>query len=77
MKEKKKKDGLRAGALIIASAIIWGVVIVSASFRLKGTECYQEISNVLYLGFLGHFILIWTPLALFFGKKKDAKDPNA
>jgi hypothetical protein len=61
------------GYLIIASAIIWGAVIVGCSFKLKGTECYEVISNILFAGVIMHFFLIWTPLGIQFRKKKEDK----
>ena len=57
-------------ALVIASAIIWGAVIVGCSFALKGTECYAEIQNILVGGVVSHLILIWGPLGLLFKKNK-------
>ena len=50
------------GAFIIASAIIWGAVILGCSSALKGTECYSEIQNILAAGAGIHLILIWGPL---------------
>ena len=58
------------GALIIASAIIWGAVILGSSYALKGTECYDKIQNILVGGVVSHMILIWGPLALLFKKIK-------
>ena len=65
-----KKKALTTGTLIIASAIIWGAVILGCSFALKGTECYQEIQNILVGGTLAHLILIWSPMAAMFVKMK-------
>ena len=65
------------GAFIIASAIIWGAVIVGSSFALKGTECYEKIQNILVGGVLAHIILIWGPLALLFKKAKDDKPEDS
>jgi len=39
----KKKQTI--GIFIIASAIIWGAVIIGCSLKLKGTGCYDEISH--------------------------------
>jgi len=66
---------MNIGYLIIASAIIWGLVIVAYSLKLKGTECYQEISLILTGGVITHMVLIWTPLGMKFVKKKNEK-PN-
>jgi len=64
----KKKN---VGYLIIASAIIWGLVIIGCALKLKGTEYYQEISPILVGGVVTHIILIWTPLGVLFKKKKE------
>jgi hypothetical protein len=63
----KKKS---IGAFIIASAIIWGAVIIGCSLKLKGTECYDEISYILSVGALFHLLFIWGPLAIQLKKKK-------
>ncbi len=52
----------KIGFAIIASAIVWGAVILGCSVALKGTECYGEIQNILVAGVLSHLILIWGPL---------------
>ena len=61
------------GAFTIASAIIWGAVILGCSFALKGTECYGKIQNILVGGVLSHIILIWGPLAVLLNKAKENK----
>lgn len=61
------------GVFIIASAIIWGAVILGCSSALKGTECYDKIQTILAAGAGIHLILIWGPLAALFNKmKKEA-----
>ena len=70
---KKKSIGLSIGGLIIASAVIWGAVIVGCSFALKGTECYAEIQNILVGGVVTHLILIWGPIGILFKKIKENK----
>ena len=72
--EKKFKT---IGAFVIASAIIWGAVIVGSSFALKGTECYDKIQNILVGGVLSHLILVWIPLALLFKKTKENKTDDS
>ncbi len=52
------------GIFIIASAIIWGAVLIVCSLKLKGTGCYDQISTILSLGAGLHLILIWGPLAV-------------
>ena len=65
------------GGFIIASAIIWGIVIVGCSFALKGTEGYSKIQNILVGGVLSHIILIWGPLALKFKKANEDKTTDS
>ena len=61
------------GAFIIASAIIWGAIIIGCSYALKGTECYEKIQNILAAGASSHLILIWGPLSLLLFKKTKEK----
>jgi hypothetical protein len=65
--DKKTKT---IGAFIIASAIIWGVVIIGCAFKLKGTECFSEITTILGLGACIHLIFIWGPLGAQLKKMK-------
>lgn len=58
------------GIFIIASAIIWGAVIIACSLKLKGTGCYDEISYILSAGAGFHLLFIWGPLAIQFKKIK-------
>lgn len=60
----KKKRSL--GALIIASAIIWGAVIIGCSVVLDGTECYGKIQNILIAGVITHLLFIWGPIIILF-----------
>lgn len=59
------------GYFIIASAIIWGAVIIGCALKLKGTDCYKEISLILSGGAGFHLLFIWGPLAARFARKKD------
>ncbi len=61
------------GVFIIASAIIWGVVIIGCAFKLKGTECFSEITTILSAGAGIHLILIWGPLAAQMKKMKGGE----
>lgn len=54
----------------IASAIIWGAVIVACSLALKETGCYDQIKNILVGGVITHLILIWGPLIAIAKKGK-------
>jgi len=68
--DKKTKT---IGMYIIASAIIWGVVIVGCAFKLKGTECFSEITTILSAGAGIHLIFIWGPLAAQLKKMKGGE----
>ncbi len=63
------KKGL-IGYFIIASAIVWGAVIIGCSFKLKGTGCYDEIRSLLAGGAGIHLLFIWGPLAAQLRNKK-------
>ncbi len=67
------KIKISIGLFIIASAIIWGAVIIGCSLKLKGTGCYDEISYILSAGAGIHLLLIWGPLAIQFKKTKKEK----
>jgi len=64
----KKKS---IGAFIIASAVVWGAVIMGCALKLKGTSMYEEISLILYGGVIFHLLFIWGPLAAQFKAKKE------
>ncbi|MGD2089321.1 MAG: hypothetical protein PVH61_24310 [Candidatus Aminicenantes bacterium] len=66
MNKIKKSIGL----FIIASAIIWGAVIIACSMKLKGTGCFDEISYILSAGAGIHLLLIWGPLTIQLRKIK-------
>ena len=59
------------GALVIASAIIWGAVIIGCAFILKGTPYKEDVSLILIGGVISHMLFIWTPLGSHFRKKKE------
>ncbi len=61
------------GFFIILSAIVWGAVLIGCSYKLKGTGCYNEISQILYAGTAIHLVLIWGPIAAIF-RKKDGNE---
>lgn len=63
-----KKNSL--GYFVIASAVIWGLVIIGCSLILKGTGCYDQISNILIGGTIIHLLFIWGPLAVILRKEK-------
>ena len=69
--DSKKNKGLSKGILIIASAIIWGAVIVGTAYALKGTDCYDKIQNYLVAGVITHTFLFVGAVLPF--KKKTEK----
>jgi len=58
------------GLYILASAIIWGAVMIGCSLKLKGTACFDEITVILSTGAAFHLLFIWGPLAAQFKKLK-------
>ncbi|MGD8455125.1 MAG: hypothetical protein PVF83_01985 [Anaerolineales bacterium] len=61
-------DKKSIGFYILASAIIWGAVIVGCALKLKGTACYDEISLILIGGAGAHLLFVWAPLGNQFQK---------
>ena len=59
------------GSIIIASAIIWGAVMIGCSFSLKGTGCYEEIYLILSGGMIAHLLFVWAPMGIMFKKNKE------
>lgn len=69
--EKKNKTAvINPGATIIASAIIWGAVMIAASSVLKGTEFKEEVLKVIRYGTFSHFLFIWAPMGIWVTKLK-------
>jgi len=64
---KKKSIGI----YIIASAIVWGAVIIGCSLKLRGTECYDEISLILYGGFISQLLFAWAPMGISKEEKSE------
>jgi hypothetical protein len=52
--------------LIIASAIIWGVVIIACALTLRGTGHSSRVLYTLSIGVIVHALFVWIPL----GRKK-------
>lgn len=44
----------KMGYLIIASAIVWGAVIIGCAFVLKGTPYKEDVNRILYGGVIFH-----------------------
>lgn len=66
--DKKNKI---TGVFIIASALIWGAVIIGCSYGLNGTECYDKIRYILAGGVLAHIFLVWGPISILSRKTKQ------
>jgi len=67
------KNILSIGLYIIASAIIWGAVIIGCAYKLKGTDCFDEIVYILSIGSTVHLVLIWGPVAVMIKKLKEGE----
>ena len=61
----------KIGYFIIVSAIIWGAVILGCSLKLKGTDCYNQISLILSTGAVSHLLFVWGPLAAQYKRNKN------
>jgi hypothetical protein len=48
--------------LIIASAIIWGVVIIACALALRGTGHSSRVLYTLSIGVVVHALFVWIPL---------------
>jgi len=48
----------RESAVVIANAIIWGVVLVSSALALRGTGAFSEIQHILGGGAAFSIILV-------------------
>lgn len=70
MDKKKKSIRTKVAMLPIASALIWGAVIIGCSWKLKGTGGYDEIQLILYGGVITHLILIGGVIAGIAGREK-------
>ncbi|MGD2033980.1 MAG: hypothetical protein PVF73_02915 [Bacteroidales bacterium] len=47
---------------ILASALVWGAVLVASSVILKGTPYRSQMFNVILGGIAFHMLFIWGPL---------------
>ncbi len=63
----------KVGYLIIASAIIWGAVMIGTALILKGSPYKEEVTRIILYGVIFHFLFIWAPLGTFFKNKKQDK----
>ena len=58
---------------ILASAIVWGAVIIGCALVLKGIPQKQDITNILIGGASFHLLFIWGPLGNLFRKRNEEK----
>jgi len=63
----------KIGYFIIASAIVWGVVIIGCALVLKGTPYKSQVTNILVGGSSFHLLFIWVPLIALFRKKSKSE----
>ena len=63
----------KVGYLIIASAVIWGAVMIGSAVILKGTPYKEGINRIIMGGTIFHFLFIWAPLGTLFKDKKQDK----
>ena len=46
------------GAVIIGSAVIWGVVLITVASTLKGTEYSESVRNIITGGAAAHLLML-------------------
>jgi hypothetical protein len=66
----------KIGYFIIASAIVWGAVIIGCAMVLKGTPYKEDVTYILYAGTVIHLIFIWGTLATQLKELKKNTKPN-
>ncbi len=64
----------KIGYLIIASAIIWGAVMIGSALILKDTPCKEQVNRLVMFGAVFHLLFIWAPLGSMFKNKKQDKE---
>lgn len=65
------------GVLIIANAIVWGVVMIGCSWKLSDTGMYDDIQNILVGGSGITTILIMGSAIQFKGKQNEDEKGGA
>jgi len=50
------------GPTILASAVIWAIMIIACALILKGTEYKDEVTLTLSGGMTIHLLFLWIPL---------------
>ena len=64
----------KIGYLIIASAIIWGAVMIGSALILKDTPYKGQVNRLVMFGAVFHLLFIWAPLGSMFKNKKQDKE---
>ena len=67
----------KIGYFIIASAIVWGAVIIACASALKGTPYKADINNILIGGSTIHLLFIWGPLGALFRTQKEKPEKDS
>ncbi len=63
--------GKSVGYFIIASAIIWGAVIIGAAIIMRDSPVKHSMNMLLSGGAASHLLFIWGPLGAMFKKMKE------
>ena len=61
------------GWFIIASALVWGAVLIGCSLVLKDTPYKESVLQIVYGGAAVHLIIIWGGLVGMLKKKNEQK----
>ncbi len=62
---------------ILASALVWGAVLIASSVILKGTPYRTPMYNVLLGGIAFHLLFIWGPLGNQLRRKDDEEQADS
>jgi hypothetical protein len=62
------------GYFIIASAVVWGAVLIACASVLSGTPYKQEVINIIIGGATFHLLFIWAPLGKHFKTRYGNKE---
>lgn len=66
----------KAAYVILASAIVWGAVLIGSSIILKGTPYKVQMFNILLGGIAVHMLFIWAPLGRQLRSKEKTDTEN-
>ena len=59
------------GPVIIASGLIWAMMIIGCALILRGTEYKDDVTLMLTGGVVAHLLIIWFPLIRQIAKLTD------